>query len=105
MIIRAGLMFNFYPFSGPFTKVVTVLLKITNPAWDRVCFRVCATSPKHYRVRPAYGVLESKDSRIVTSKAINQLHTIFFVCKNPSRLFYYINFISHLIQTSQLLCI
>ena len=69
MIIRAGLMLNFYPISGPFTKVVTVLLKITNPAWDRVCFRMLATSPKHYRVRPAHGVLEAKDSRIVTGKS------------------------------------
>ena len=69
MISRAGMMiFNFYNISGPFTKVVTVLLKIMNSACDRVCFRVLATSPNHYQVRPAYDILEAKDTRLVTGK-------------------------------------
>jgi len=45
-------------FKGPFTEVVTSLLKLTNPSDKRVCFKVKTTAPKRYCVRPNCGVVE-----------------------------------------------
>ncbi|XP_045194637.2 vesicle-associated membrane protein/synaptobrevin-binding protein-like [Mercenaria mercenaria] len=47
-------------FRGPFNKVSTAYLKLTNPSDKQVCFRVRTTAPKRYSVRPNNGVIESK---------------------------------------------
>ncbi|XP_003373374.1 vesicle-associated membrane protein-associated protein B/C [Trichinella spiralis] len=39
-------------FKGPFTKVVTTTLQLTNPTDKTVCFKVKTTAPKQYYVRP-----------------------------------------------------
>jgi vesicle-associated membrane protein-associated protein A len=45
-------------FKGPFTEVVTSELKISNPSWKRICFKVKTTAPKQYCVRPNNGLIE-----------------------------------------------
>ncbi|KRY29822.1 Vesicle-associated membrane protein-associated protein B [Trichinella spiralis] len=47
-------------FKGPFTKVVTTTLQLTNPTDKTVCFKVKTTAPKQYYVRPNSGIVLSK---------------------------------------------
>ncbi|KRY82857.1 Vesicle-associated membrane protein-associated protein B, partial [Trichinella pseudospiralis] len=47
-------------FKGPFTKVVTTTLQLTNPTDKTVCFKVKTTAPKQYYVRPNSGIILSK---------------------------------------------
>ncbi|KRZ68577.1 Vesicle-associated membrane protein-associated protein B, partial [Trichinella papuae] len=47
-------------FKGPFTKVVTTSLQLTNPTDKTVCFKVKTTAPKQYYVRPNSGIILSK---------------------------------------------
>jgi len=47
-------------FKGPFTDVVTSVLKLSNPSEKRVCFKVKTTAPKRYCVRPNNGLVEPK---------------------------------------------
>lgn len=44
--------------SGPFTKVVTADLTLSNPSKSQVCFKVKTTAPKQYCVRPNSGLIE-----------------------------------------------
>lgn len=44
--------------AGPFTEVVTSYLRLTNPADQRVCFKVKTTAPKRYCVRPNNGIVD-----------------------------------------------
>lgn len=52
-------------FRGPFTEVVTSLLKLSNPSERRVCFKVKTTAPKRYCVRPNSGVIEPRQAMTV----------------------------------------
>lgn len=45
-------------FQGPFDKVVTSYLEISNPSERRVCFKVKTTAPRRYCVRPNSGIVE-----------------------------------------------
>lgn len=45
-------------FKGPFTKVVTADLTLSNPSKSQVCFKVKTTAPKQYCVRPNSGLIE-----------------------------------------------
>ena len=44
--------------TGPYTDVVTAVLKLTNETDRRVCFKVKTTAPKRYCVRPNSGIVE-----------------------------------------------
>jgi hypothetical protein len=45
-------------FFGPFTRVVTVQLRLTNPTDRRMCFKVKSNVPQHYCVHPTIAVIE-----------------------------------------------
>nr|XP_006816916.1 PREDICTED: vesicle-associated membrane protein/synaptobrevin-binding protein-like isoform X2 [Saccoglossus kowalevskii] len=46
-------------FRGPFTDVVTSVLKLVNPTDKRVCFKIKTTAPRRYCVRPNSGIVEA----------------------------------------------
>ncbi|XP_008316273.1 vesicle-associated membrane protein-associated protein B/C isoform X2 [Cynoglossus semilaevis] len=49
-------------FRGPFTDVVTAILKLTNPTDRNVCFKVKTTAPRRYCVRPNSGIIDAGSS-------------------------------------------
>lgn len=52
-------------FKGPFTEVVTSMLKLANPSDKKVCFKVKTTAPKRYCVRPNCGVVDPHETMTV----------------------------------------
>ncbi|XP_060925765.1 vesicle-associated membrane protein-associated protein B-like [Limanda limanda] len=49
-------------FRGPFSDVVTAILKLANPTDRNVCFKVKTTAPRRYCVRPNSGIIDAGTS-------------------------------------------
>lgn len=49
-----------FAISGPFKDPVSVVMKLTNNAEKKVCFKVKTTAPKRYCVKPTTGVIDPK---------------------------------------------
>lgn len=49
-------------FKGPFTEVVSSIIKLHNPSNTKVCFKVKTTAPKKYCVRPNSGIVNPEDT-------------------------------------------
>lgn len=47
-------------FRGPFKEPVSVVMKLTNNAEKKACFKVKTTAPKRYCVKPTTGVIDPK---------------------------------------------
>lgn len=47
-------------FKGPFKEPVSVVMKLTNTAEKKVCFKVKTTAPKRYCVKPTTGTIDPK---------------------------------------------
>ena len=45
---------------GPFKEPVSVVMKLSNNAEKKVCFKVKTTAPKRYCVKPTTGVIDPK---------------------------------------------
>ncbi|KAJ1080310.1 hypothetical protein NDU88_000529 [Pleurodeles waltl] len=59
LVLEPQDMLTFY---GPFTDVVSALLKLHNPLKQNVAFRVKTTVPRRYSVRPSSGIIRGQSS-------------------------------------------
>lgn len=55
---------------GPFNKVVTTELRLTNPTDRRVCYKVKTNAPQQYFVRPTSGLVEPGQNAVVSGMSI-----------------------------------
>ena len=55
-------------FTGPFTKPVITVLKLSNPTEETVLFKIKTTAPKKYCVRPNFGHVMPHSNIKVESK-------------------------------------
>jgi len=53
-------------FKGPYTDVVETKLKLKNPTYKRMAFKVKTTAPRQYCVRPNSGFVEEGEERVIT---------------------------------------
>ncbi|XP_018652562.1 putative vesicle-associated membrane protein (vamp) [Schistosoma mansoni] len=71
-------------FEGPFVRPVTSVVKLTNPSFQPVCFKISASSPDHFSATPSIGVISSHEN--VEISVVFHPNDFDFTAKNRERM-------------------